>query len=57
MLLGMGAFFITAALLALTVWFTVGNWRRFLVEVAFVSALAALPAAYFLWTNYLVRRL
>jgi len=57
MLLGMGAFFITAALLALTVWFTVGNWRRFLVEVAFVSAMAALPAAYFLWTNYLVRRL
>lgn len=56
-LLGMGAFFLLAALLALIVWLTVGNWRSFLVEIAFVATLATIPAAYYLWTNFVAHRL
>lgn len=57
MLLGMGIFFLIAALLALLVWLTIGNWRHFLMEIAFVATLASIPVAYFLWIHFVAQRL
>lgn len=56
-LLGMGTFFLIAALLSLAVWLTVGDWRSLLMEIAFVAMLGAIPVAYYLWTNYVAHRL
>ena len=56
-LLGMGTFLLIAAMLALLVWLTAGDWRSFLMEIAFVAMLVTIPSAFYLWTHYVVRRL
>lgn len=53
-LLGMGSFFTVAALLALMVWLTTGNWRPFLWQIALLAALATIPTIY-IWTRFVVR--
>lgn len=57
MFLGMGTFFLIAALLALLVWLTAGHWRPFLLEIAFVAMLATIPTAFYLWSHYVIHRL
>lgn len=57
MLLGMGIFFTIAALLALLVWLTMGDWRSFLEEIALVAFLATIPVAYYALGRYLDRHL
>lgn len=56
-LLGMGVYFLIAALLLLAVWLTVGNWRSFLWEITLVAALATIPAAYYLWNSHIIHHL
>ncbi len=55
MLLGMGKFFIIAALLAMLVWLATGSWRPFLEEIAIISALAVIPLAKHLWSRHMAR--
>lgn len=57
MLLGMGVFFTLAALLALLIWLTTGNWQSFLQEIALVAALATVPVATYVWGHYVIQRL
>lgn len=56
-LLGMGIFFTIAALLALLMWLTIGNWRPLLEEIAVLAALATMPVASHLWERYVAHRL
>lgn len=51
MLLGMGMFFLNAALLVLVLWLSVGNWRPYITELVLVAALMTIPTAYYAW-NY-----
>ena len=55
-LLGMGTFFLVAALLALLLWLTMGEWRSFLSKIAFIASLATIPIAYYVWTNHVAHR-
>ncbi len=57
MLLGMGAFFLVAAVLAFLLWHVLDGWRQFLGEIAFVAALTAIPIAYYVWTNHVAHHL
>jgi hypothetical protein len=57
MQLDMGVPFTIAALLALPVWLTAGDWRPFLEEVALLAALATIPVAYRLWGCYVAHHL
>lgn len=57
MFLGMGTFFLIAALLVLLVWLTADRWRPFLLEIAFVAMLATIPPAFYLWREYVIHHL
>lgn len=54
-LLGIAIFFILAAIVALSVWLTTGDWREFAGEIAFVSLFVAIPIANYIWNNYMAR--
>ena len=56
-LLGMGVYFMIAALLSLAVWLAIGSWRSFLWEITLVAALTTIPTAYYLWNSYLIHYL
>lgn len=51
-LLGMGTFFVLAALMALMAWFVVGHWRPFMQEIVLLSMMATIPTAYYLRSRF-----
>lgn len=57
MLLGMGVFFLNAALLALIAWISMGDWRLFITELAVIAALLSVPMTYYAWRSSIFRSL
>lgn len=50
--LGMGIFYLVAALLSLFYLFTFGTWRPYLLQIVGIALVVSIPVTYLIWSYY-----
>ena len=55
-LLGMGIFYLVAALLSLYYWLAFGAWQPYLGQIAGIALVVSIPTTYLIWKYYEQRR-